>query len=349
MAAPCAGLLFCAVFPSPLTASPARGMIRETKGVAAVYDVVALGEILVDFCQSGTVEGVPQFGAYPGGAPCNVLAYLARHGRKTGFIGRVGSDLLGRYLRDTAANAGIDTRGITVDPQANTTLAFVSTDAAGERGFSFFRNAGADCRLSAAAVDFALIAQSRIFHFGSLSMTHAACRGATAAAVQAARQSGALISFDPNYRPMLWESEALAREQMRFGCSACDFLKIERSELAFLTGIADERAAVERLLAEFPITLVTVTAGAGGAAAYYGGTVVRQAAVPVDAPVDTTGAGDAFCGGCLDWLLSHPIGSLTPDSLRQMLRRACAGAALVVTKQGALLSMPTRAQVDAAL
>lgn len=314
-----------------------------------MYDVVALGELLVDFCEVGVENGIPQFGANPGGVPCNVLSYLVRHGRKTGFIGRIGKDVLGDYLRDTVARVGIDIRGLTVDPAVNTTLAFVRTDDAGERSFSFFRNPGADCCLSPDDVDYAMLAQSRIFHFGSLSMTHASARDATQKAVQTAKENDALISFDPNYRPLLWESEALAREQMYYGCSVCDVLKIERSELAFLTGIADEAAAVEQLLKSYPIRLLTVTAGADGAAAYYDGMVVRQTAVPVVAPVDTTGAGDAFCAGCLDWLLTYGLEDLTTDAIRQMLRRACAGAATVIAKQGALLSMPSRTEVDTLL
>lgn len=314
-----------------------------------MYDVVALGELLVDFCETRVENGIPQFGANPGGAPCNVLSYLARHGRRTGFIGRVGSDLLGDYLRDTVAGIGIDTRGISRDPSVHTTLAFVCTDGNGERSFSFFRNPGADCCLSAADVDSNMIENSRVFHFGSLSLTHENARAATRKAVRVAKASGALLSFDPNYRPLLWERASQAREQISYGCSVCDYLKIERSELTFLTGIDDEEAAVEKLLDVYPIRLVTVTAGAEGAAAYTAKTAVRVPAATVDAPVDTTGAGDAFCAGCLDWLLTYGIRDLTADSLERMLRRACAGASIVIQKKGALLSMPDRAEVDALL
>ncbi len=311
-----------------------------------MIDVTALGELLVDFCEVNTVDGIPQFAANPGGAPCNVLAYLAKHGRKTAFIGRVGDDLMGQYLRDMVVQTGIDVSGLTMDPEVKTTLAFVRTDAKGERSFSFFRNPGADCCLTEADVDYEKIAQSRVFHFGTLSMTHDAPRAATKKAVEIAKQAGALISFDPNYRPLLWESEDLAREQMAYGCSVCDFLKIEREELYFLTGIASETEAVQQLLAQYPIKLLTVTAGEEGAALYYNDIMLRQGAVPVAQPVDTTGAGDAFCAGCIDWLLTYGMENLTEDSLRKMLLRACTGASIVIGRKGALLTMPTREEID---
>lgn len=311
-----------------------------------MYDVTALGELLVDFCDVGMVDGILQFAANPGGAPCNVLSYLARHGRKTAFIGRVGNDLLGKYLCDTVAQTGIDISGVSMDNEVNTTQAFVRTDENGERSFSFFRNPGADCCLTEADVDFEKIQQSKIFHFGTLSMTHDAPRKATKKAIAVAKKAGALISFDPNYRPLLWESEELAREQMHYGCSVCDFLKIEREELLFLTNRETEAEAVQQLLSQYQIPLLTVTAGAEGAALYYRDIVLRQAAIPVFNPVDTTGAGDAFCAGCLDWILTYGLDTLSEESLQKMLIRACTGASLVIEKKGALLSMPTRNEID---
>ena len=311
-----------------------------------MYDVVALGELLVDFLETGKDEnGVPLFAANPGGAPCNVLSYLSCHGRKTGFIGKVGDDLLGHYLRETIEKVGIDSNGVVLDPSVPTTQAFVRTDAAGERSFSFFRNPGADSCLSVNDLNDAMIKSVRIFHFGSLSMTHSSARWATQKAIQTAKENGALLSFDPNYRPALWDSETLAREQIMYGCSVCDFLKLERSELAFLTGIADEAVAVAKLKEQYPISLITVTAGAEGAAAYHGDICVRQPSFPVNQVVDTTGAGDAFCGGCLHWILDHGLTALTKENLQEMLLHACAGASLVIGRQGALLSMPSREQV----
>lgn len=314
-----------------------------------MYDVTALGELLVDFCEVNTVDSIPQFAANPGGAPCNVLSYLAKHGRRTAFIGRVGDDLMGQYLKDMVAQTGIDITNLSMDQEVKTTLAFVRTDADGERSFSFFRNPGADCCLMEAHVDYEKITRSRVFHFGTLSMTHDAPRAATKKAVETAKQAGALISFDPNYRPLLWENEALAREQMAYGCSVCDFLKIEREELYCLTGIENDTEAAHHLLAQYPIRLLSVTAGAEGASLYYNGVVLRQAAVPVENPVDTTGAGDAFCAGCIDWLLTNGIDNLTEDSLKKMLLRACTGASIVIGRKGALLTMPTREEIDTLL
>lgn len=314
-----------------------------------MYDVTALGELLVDFCEVNTVDGIPQFAANPGGAPCNVLSYLAKHNRKTAFIGRVGNDLMGQYLRDMVAQTGIDISNLSMDGEVKTTLAFVRTDANGERSFSFFRNPGADCCLTEADVDYTKIAQSKVFHFGTLSMTHDGPRAATKKAVETAKQAGALISFDPNYRPLLWESEVLAREQIAYGCSVCDFLKIEREELFFLTGIENEAEAVQWLRKQYPVKLLTVTAGAEGASLYYRDIVLRQTAVPVENPVDTTGAGDAFCAGCIDWLLTYGINDLQEDSLKKMLLRACTGASIVIGKKGALLTMPTREEIDSLL
>lgn len=311
------------------------------------YDVIALGELLVDFCAVGSDKnGVAQFAANPGGAPCNVLGFLARQGRKTGFIGKVGRDLLGSYLKEIIVKVGIDPCGLAVDPDVPTTLAFVRTDDSGERSFSFFRNPGADCCLTVGDCNPALLTHTKIFHFGSLSLTHLSARLATQFAVQTAKEAGAMISFDPNWRPALWDNAACAREQMRYGCSVCDFLKIEREELLFVTGETDERSAVAWLWERYSISLITVTAGAEGAAAYYKGTRIFCPAVTGIPVTDTTGAGDAFCAGCLDWLLEHPIATLAESSLQQMLSRASAGAAFVIQKPGALLSMPTSEQLD---
>ncbi|MDD5952942.1 MAG: carbohydrate kinase [Oscillospiraceae bacterium] len=314
-----------------------------------MYDVVALGELLVDFGEVPAADGVLQFAANPGGAPCNVLSLLSRHHRRTAFIGRVGEDLLGRYLTDTIRQLGIDVSGVTADPDVRTTLAFVATDASGERSFSFFRNPGADCCLSVEDVPFSMIAECRIFHFGTLSMTHESARAATTAAIREAKKAGALLSFDPNYRAPLWPSEDLARAQMAYGCSVCDVLKIERSELTFLTGITSETEAVKTLFCQYPVRFIAVTAGADGASLYTRCVAVHRQAVPVSPVVDTTGAGDAFWGVCLDRLLDHGPEQWTKASLEELLTRACTGASLVIQKKGALSVMPTKAEIDSAI
>ena len=191
------------------------------------FDVIALGELLIDFTMNGQSEqGNNMFEACPGGAPCNVLALLNKMGKKTAFIGKVGKDQFGTLLRDTITEAGIDASQLATDDQVNTTLAFVHTFPDGDREFSFYRNPGADMMLAEDDVDPAFIAQTKIFHFGTLSMTHDGVRAATKKAIKAAKDAGCLVSFDPNLRPPLWSSLDLAKEQMEYGFGVCDILKI---------------------------------------------------------------------------------------------------------------------------
>ena len=204
------------------------------------FDVVALGELLIDFTESGvSSQGNNLFEACPGGAPCNVLAMLRKTGKRCAFIGKVGDDMFGRYLRDTIVAAGINADGLVMDPEIPTTLAFVKTFANGDRDFSFYRKPGADMMLTEQELPEEMLADSRIFHFGTLSMTHPGVRAATIRAIELARKSGGWISFDPNLRPPLWNNLEAAREQIAFGLSKCDILKIADNELLFMTGEAD--------------------------------------------------------------------------------------------------------------
>lgn len=312
------------------------------------YDVAALGELLIDFTDSGANEqGNSLFEANPGGAPCNVLAMLKKLGYSCAFIGKVGDDLFGHMLRDTAQAVGIDTAGLILDPSVRTTLAFVKTLPGGDRDFSFYRDPGADMMLREEELPEELIRSARIFHFGTLSMTHEGVRLATEKAVSIAKEAGALISFDPNLRPPLWKSEDQARACIAWGLSRCDILKIADNELEFMTGFSDFERGVEALRKAYPnIRLLNVTAGAEGSYSFYGDRSVFVPAFRLGGTIETTGAGDTFCGCVLSFVLENGLDGLSETQLTQMLRFANAAAYLVTTKKGAIRSMPERAQVE---
>ena len=314
-------------------------------------DVVALGELLVDFTCNGTsTQGNPFYEANPGGAPCNVLAMLAKLGKKTAFLGKVGDDQFGHLLRQVGLEAGISMDALVMDPHSHTTLAFVKTAENGDRDFSFYRDSGADTLLTPDEVPEDVIAGAKIFHFGSLSLTGEPVRSATQKAVALARAAGCILSFDPNLRPPLWGSLEQAREQIHWGLARCDVLKISDDELLFLTGENDFDAGAAQLMAQFPnLRLVNVTAGAQGSIAYYQGLRVFQPGVSLGGVIETTGAGDTFCACVLNFLLEHGLEHLTSDNLSQMLRFANVAAYLVTTRRGAIRSMPEVEQVLALL
>lgn len=312
------------------------------------YDVVALGELLIDFTMNGKSEqGNPMFEANPGGAPCNVLALLGKMGKSCAFIGKVGNDMFGKQLKDTVEEAGIDTEGLLMDQHYNTTLAFVKTFENGDRDFSFYRQPGADMMLTADEVREDLIASAKIFHFGSLSMTHEGVREATRKAVAYAKEKGLTISFDPNYREPLWKSLKEAKEQMAFGLSVCDILKISDNEIELMTGESDFDKAAAILREKYPnIKLLNVTAGAGGSYSYYKD---KRVFVPIysgQGIIETTGAGDTFGGSVLNYVLEKGLDNLTEENLKEMLRFSNTAAYLVATKKGAIRSMPEREQVE---
>ena len=212
------------------------------------YDVTALGELLIDFTENGVSgQGNPLFEANPGGAPCNVLAMLAKLGHKTSFIGKVGKDFFGEQLKSAVTEAGIDAGSLYMDEAVHTTLALVHTYPGGDRDFSFYRDPGADMMLTETEIPAEQIRDSRIFHFGTLSMTHEGVRAATRKAVNIARESGAVLSFDPNLRPPLWKSLEDAREQVSYGLGHCDVLKISDNEIQWFTGEEDFDAGIEKL------------------------------------------------------------------------------------------------------
>ena len=397
------------------------------------FDVVALGELLVDFTENGASEqGNALFEANPGGAPCNVLAMLKKLGRDCAFIGKVGDDMFGAQLRQVAQDAGICMDALTLDRQVRTTLAFVKTLPGGDRDFSFYRNPGADMMLTPEEIDADMVSGARIFHFGSLSLTHEPVRSATQKAVAAgagidlthlaadgtahttlafvktlpggdrdfsfyrnpgadmmltpdevsqdvisgarifhfgslslthepvrsatrkavslAKAQGAIISFDPNLRPPLWDDLEEAREQIAWGLAQCDVLKIADNELEFMTGETDFDKGAAILKTQYPnIKLLCATAGAEGSHAYFGDVKTFQPAFKLGGTIETTGAGDTFCACVLNFVLDRGLDGLTKRDLDQMLRFANAAAYLVTTKKGAIRSMPEREQVEALL
>ncbi len=313
------------------------------------FDVVALGELLVDFTQNGLSEqGNTLFEANPGGAPCNVLAMLKKLDKRCAFVGKVGIDMFGRLLRQTIEDAGICADYLLEDPEVHTTLAFVQTFPNGDRDFSFYRNPGADMMLREEDLPEALIQNTRIFHFGTLSMTHPEVRVATRSAVALAKSAGALISFDPNLRPPLWNDLEEAREQIAWGLGQCDILKIADNEVQFMTGETDFDRAAAVLKERFPnIRVLNVTAGADGRFCYYGGDRVFVPAFRLGGTIETTGAGDTFCACALHFLLDAGLDDLRREELEKMLTFANAAASLITTGKGALRVMPTREETEA--
>ena len=313
--------------------------------MAKKYDVIALGELLIDFTMNGQSEqGNNMFEACPGGAPCNVLALLNKMGKKTAFIGKVGKDQFGTLLRDTITEAGIDASNLMVDENVNTTLAFVHTFPDGDREFSFYRNPGADMMLTADEVNPEVVKDTKVFHFGTLSMTHEGVREATKKAVETAKANGCLVSFDPNLRPPLWSSLDLAKEQMEYGFGKCDILKISDNEIQFVSGKEDYDEGIAYLQETYNIPLILLTMGKDGSRAYYKDMRVERPGFSVKA-IETTGAGDTFCGSSLNYLVDHDCENLTEEQLGEMLTFANAAAALVTTKKGAIKAMPVKEEV----
>ena len=313
--------------------------------MAKKYDVIALGELLIDFTMNGQSEqGNNMFEACPGGAPCNVLALLNKMGKKTAFIGKVGKDQFGALLRDTITEAGIDASNLMVDENVNTTLAFVHTFPDGDREFSFYRNPGADMMLTADEVNPEVVKDTKVFHFGTLSMTHEGVREATKKAVETAKANGCLVSFDPNLRPPLWSSLDLAKEQMEYGFGKCDILKISDNEIQFVSGKEDYDEGIAYLQETYNIPLILLTMGKDGSRAYYKGMRVERPGFSVKA-IETTGAGDTFCGSSLNYLVDHDFENLTEEQLGEMLTFANAAAALVTTQKGAIKAMPVKEEV----
>ena len=310
-----------------------------------MYDVIALGELLVDLAERAKDEnGYPTLAANPGGAPGNFLAALSAYGKKTAFLAKVGDDTFGHLLTGTMRRAGIDTRGILISPDTFTTLAFVTFDAHGDRSFAFARKPGADTQLRWEEIDPAMLAESRVFHFGSLSCTDEPARTATQKAAAYARAHGRLVTYDPNYRAPLWKTEQEAREQILWGLSQADIVKISDEETQFLWDCSPEEGA-ERVLA-LGAKLVMVTLGPKGCLLKN-----KQAdfscGCPKVHPIDTTGAGDIFGGSAVSRFLElgKAPEALTRDDLAYMARYAAAAASLSTEASGAIPSIPKKEAV----
>ena len=310
-------------------------------------DVLALGELLIDFTHNGVSnQGNGLFEANPGGAPCNVLAMLNQLGHKTAFMGKVGNDIFGRLLRKTLDELSINTDYMLMDEDVRTTLAFVANDETGDRSFSFYRNPGADMMFTEAEVNEDAICASRIFHFGTLSMTHEEVRKATKKALSIAKEHGVLISFDPNLRESLWGSLDDAKEQFAYGMGYCDVLKISDNEIQWFTGEEDYDKGIRILQETYKIPLILLSLGREGSRAYYQDMCVEVPAYIQEQTIETTGAGDTFFGSCLHFVLERGLADMCEDDLREMLNFANAAASIITTKKGALKVMPSRAEVE---
>ncbi len=312
-----------------------------------MYDVVALGELLIDFAPKSVNEaGYPVLSANPGGAPGNFLAALNKYGCKTAMIGKVGGDMFGRLLLNTLREAGIETKGVLVDDKVFTTLAFVSLDASGNRDFSFARKPGADTCLRPDELDEDLIINSRVFHFGTLSLTDEPAASATKKAIELAKARGLLISLDPNLRKPLWKCEEDAKAAIEWSLGQADIVKISDEEIEWLWGVSPEEGA-QKILNECGASLVYATLGPKGCHA-----ATRALQVTVPGPtgihvVDTTGAGDIFGGSAMSQFLKYKKApsELSEEELRQIVRFACTAASLSTQKHGGITSVPEEAEV----
>ena len=310
-------------------------------------DVVALGELLIDFtCLTADAGGYPTMAAHPGGAPANYLAALAKFGAKTALLAKVGADAFGRRLIATLRALGVETRGIVTAEDVFTTLAFVTLDERGDREFSFARKPGADTQLHFDELDLSLIDRARALHFGSLSLTDEPARETTRRAVEYAKAHFKLLSFDPNLRRPLWRSETEAREQMRWGLAQADVVKLSDEEAAFLFG-DDPAACARRLIGDYGVKLVFVTLGAEGCLAANAAAALRVPAPAGIAVRDTTGAGDIFGGSAMSRLLAlgKSPDALSAEELSAVARFAAAAATLSTARPGGIESVPELGEV----
>ena len=312
------------------------------------YDVVALGELLIDFTENGLSEqGNPILEANPGGAPCNVLSMLQKLGDKTAFIGKVGNDGFGHLLTKAVQEQGIDTTGLVYDNDVHTTLALVLKKENGDRDFAFYRNPGADMNLKEEEVNESLIASSSIFHFGTLSLTDESVKKATQKAVKAAKENGLTITFDPNLREPLWRSLEEAHEQVAWGLQQADVVKISDNEITWFAGMDSYDEGIAFLQKEYPnLKLICLSMGGDGSKAVYRDIHVAYPAFLQEATIETTGAGDTFCACMIHTVLENGIDHLDEEKLKEMLKFANAAASLVTTKKGALRVMPTKEEVE---
>lgn len=311
-----------------------------------MMDITAVGEILIDLTQSGVNgQGIPRFDANPGGAPANLAVAASRLGASTAFIGKVGKDSFGNSLRDCLAENGVDVTGMVVDPVQHTTLAVVSLDPSGERHFSFYRDPSADVNLNADEISVEQLKNTRYLHFGSVSLTAEPARSATLYAAKTAKELGATVSYDPNYRASLWSDEKTAVERMLEPLPLVDVLKVSDEELPLLTG-TDDLEAGTALLAEKGISLVLVTLGPKGAFYRFRGRTGLIPGVPCKVG-DTNGAGDTFFGAALSQLAKlESLDALTVPELERIVALANKAASITTSRHGAIPAMPTLEEVQ---
>ena len=313
-------------------------------------DITAIGEILIDLTQTGkTEQGVPAFAANPGGAPANVAVAASRLGSSAAFIGKLGRDSLGAYLRQVLEDNKVDHSGLQ-ESDTPTTMAIVSIADNGERNFSFLR--GADCEMVPEDVDEVLAQNSKILHFGSVSLTQGVARSATIFTARAAHRSGMLVSYDPNYRPSLWRTERDALEWMNLPLPLVDIIKLSEEELPMLlNGEKDLEEGSRQLEEDHDVRLVMITLGARGVFCRWKGKTFTVPGVPLEHVVDTNGAGDTFMGAVLNRLClrgDHPLEGLEQPELEEILAFANRAAALTCSRSGAIPAMPTLAELEGA-
>ena len=315
-----------------------------------MVDVVALGELLIDFTTTSTdIDGYPTMAAHPGGAPANFLAALSKFGATAALLGKVGNDTFGKLLTETLKKAGIETQGIIAADDVFTTLAFVTLDANGDRDFAFARKPGADTCITFDELDLSLIDEAKVFHFGTLSLTDEPARSATYKAVAYAKAKGKLITYDPNLRKPLWNNLNEAKKQLLWGLSQADVVKISDEEVDFLFGL-DAKEGAAHILETYGAKLVFVTCGAKGC--YYRNAIAegQVSSLPNISVIDTTGAGDIFGGSALWKILqtNKAPESLNSTELQDIVRFACASAGLSTTKAGGISSVPSFEEVISA-
>ncbi|MGM9604426.1 MAG: carbohydrate kinase [Faecousia sp.] len=308
-------------------------------------DIVAVGEVLIDLTQKGVDElGVGQYAANPGGAPANLAVAAARLGASTAFVGKVGRDAFGKYLRAVLEENNVDTTGLLEDAKEHTTLAVVSVDETGERSFSFYRDPSADVNLRPEEIPAGLLKETRILHFGSVSLTAEPARSATLHAAKTARANGCLVSYDPNYRASLWSSEEEAIREMKNALPLCDILKISDEELPLLTGTTDPETG-SAMLSKLGIRLVFITLGANGAFFRLGEQTGSVPGIRVKVG-DTNGAGDTFFGAALSKLVKENLDELTLDHLAEIAAFANKAASITTSRHGAIPAMPRLEEVE---
>lgn len=309
-------------------------------------DVTAIGELLIDFTENGlSAQGNPILEANPGGAPCNVLAMLNGLGHKTSFIGKVGDDTFGRQLRAAIKEVGIEDCGLMIDKDVHTTLAFVHTAPDGDRDFSFYRNPGADMMLQEEDLNMDMLKNCKVFHYGTLSMTHDTCRKATYRAIEIAKEAGAILSFDPNLREPLWGSLDEAKEQVSYGMSKCDILKISDNEIQWFTGEEDFDKGIQKLQDTYHIPLILLSMGKAGSRAYTADKCVEVPSIIQENTIETTGAGDTFCACVLHYVIEHGLKAYEEEEMKEMLSFANAAASIITTRKGALRVMPKKEEI----